>query len=62
MGQRIPPTEQSQLIDWLADYFRAPVEVFRRMPPDRRWILYQRVCDKMLYPTADSDARWAIYN
>ena len=62
MGQRIPPTEQNQLIGWLADYFKTPPVVFREMTEDRRWILYQRVCDKILYPCADGAARRVVYN
>jgi len=40
MGQRIPPTQQNQLIDWLAEYFKAPTDVFRDMTPDKRWTIY----------------------
>ena len=62
MGQRIPPTQQNQLIDWLAEYFKAPAEVFRDMTPDKRWTIYQRICDKTLYPTADADSARVVYN
>ena len=62
MGQRIPPTEQNQLIGWLADYFKTPPQVFRQMTTDRRWTLYQRVCDKMLYPGAGAETRRVVYN
>ena len=62
MGQRIPPTQQNQLIDWLADYFKAPADVFRDMTPDKRWTIYQCICDKRLYPSADADSARVVYN
>jgi hypothetical protein len=62
MGQRVPPREQHQLIGWLADYFEAPAAVFRRMSADKRWTIYQRICDKRLYPSGDGDARKAVYH
>jgi hypothetical protein len=62
MGQRVPPSQQSQLIGWLADYFEAPAEVFRKMSADKRWTIYQRICDKRLYPSADGDTRRTVYH
>ncbi len=62
MGQRVPPREQNQLIGWLADYFDAPTGVFRKMTPDKRWTIYQRICDKMLYPSADGNTRKVVYH
>jgi len=62
MAQRIPPREQHQLVDWLADYFQAPVTVFRNMTPDKRWEVYQRICDTTFYPDLDGETGRALYH
>lgn len=61
-AQRVPPRGQDQLVGWLADYFETSADVFRRMTPDKRWTIYQRICDKTLYPSADGDAGKAVYH
>jgi len=62
MAQRIPPREQHQLVGWLADYFQTPPTVFRNMTPDKRWDIYHRICNKMLYPGFDAETRRAVYH
>ena len=59
---RAPPREQQQLIDWLADYFETAPTVFRKMTPDKRWTIYQRICDKVLYPTTDTIPERVLYH
>jgi len=62
MEQRVPPRQQNELIGWLAEYFRAPAAVFKRMTPGKRWTIYQRICDKMLYASAEPEARRVVYH
>ena len=40
----------------------APAGVFKQMTPDKRWTIYQRVCDKMLYPTAETETGRVVYH
>jgi hypothetical protein len=62
ISHRVPPREQAQLIGWLAEYFDTPPDVFRRMTPQKRWTIYQRICDKVLYPSADGQPAGAVYH
>lgn len=62
ISQRVPPREQVQLIGWLAQYFDAPPETFRKMTPEKRWTIYQRICDKVLYPTPEDEVAGTVYH
>jgi hypothetical protein len=62
MGRRVPPCRQDELIGWLASYFQAPADVFKQMTPDKRWTVYQRICDKMLYPSAEAESGRVVYH
>ena len=62
ISHRVPPREQVQLIGWLAQYFDAPPETFRKMTPEKRWTIYQRICDNVLYPTSDGELTRVVYH
>ena len=37
------PKHEDELMEWLAEYFDKPVEIFEQMERDRVWEIYKRI-------------------